>query len=86
MIIKKFVGKTEKEATDAAKKELGSGIVVMNVRPVKKYGLLAFLKPQQIEVTVALEDEEERTGGIVTPSSPDPLEGYRDRDKKEARK
>ena len=83
MIIKKFTGKTEKEATDAAKKELGSGIVVMNVRPVKKYGFFAFLKPQQIEVTVALEDEEERTGGVVMPSAVDPLEGYRDRDRKE---
>ena len=36
MIIKKFTGKTEKEATDAAKKELGDGIVIMNVRNVKK--------------------------------------------------
>lgn len=84
MIIKKFIGKTEKEATDAAKKELGNGIVVMNVRPVKKYGFFAFLRPQQIEVTVALEDEEERTGGVVTPSAYDPLEGYRDEDKRTA--
>lgn len=84
MIIKKFTGKTEKEATDAAKKELGNGIVIMNVRPVKKYGFFAFLRPQQIEVTVALEDEEERSDGVVTPASYDPLEGYRDRDRRDA--
>lgn len=57
MIIKKFTGKTEAEATEAAKKELGSGLVIMNVREVKKKGLFSFLFPKQIEVTVALEDE-----------------------------
>ena len=35
MIIKKYTGKTEAEATEAAKKELGSGLVIMNVREVK---------------------------------------------------
>ena len=35
MIIKKFTGKTEAEATEAAKKELGNGLVIMNVREVK---------------------------------------------------
>ncbi|MBQ9511991.1 MAG: flagellar biosynthesis protein FlhF [Lachnospiraceae bacterium] len=79
MIIKKFTGKTEKEATDAAKKELGDGIVVMNVRPVKKYGLFAFLRAPQTEVTVALEDEEERSGTTITPQEYDPLEPYRDK-------
>ena len=38
MIIKKFTGKTEAEATEAAKKELGNGLVIMNVREVKKKG------------------------------------------------
>lgn len=59
MIIKKFVGKTEEEAVEAAKKELGEGIVIMNVRQVKPKGLLAAFKSRQIEVTVALEDERE---------------------------
>lgn len=36
MIIKKFTGKTEAEATEAAKKELGSTLVIMNVREVKR--------------------------------------------------
>lgn len=60
MIIKKFQGKTEEEATESAKKELGSHIVIMNVRNVKRKGLLKFLRSQQVEVTVALEEESER--------------------------
>ena len=58
MIIKKFQAKTEAEAVEIAKKELGENIVVMNVKNVKKKGLFAFLKPQMIEVTVALEEEQ----------------------------
>ena len=57
MIIKKFTGKTEAEAAEAAKKELGNGLVIMNVREVKKKGLFSFLSPKQIEVTAALEEE-----------------------------
>ncbi|HKM20623.1 MAG TPA: flagellar biosynthesis protein FlhF [Lachnospiraceae bacterium] len=60
MIIKKFQGKTEEEAIEAAKKELGVNVVVMNVKNVKKKGLFAFLKPSMVEVTVALEEESER--------------------------
>lgn len=57
MIIKKFVGKTEEEAVEAAKKELGSGIVIMNVKNVKHKGLTALFHAKQVEVTVALEEE-----------------------------
>lgn len=57
MIIKKFTGKTEAEAVESAKKELGANVVVMNVRNVKRKGLFDFLKPQKVEVTVALEEE-----------------------------
>lgn len=60
MIIKKFQGKTENEATEAAKKELGNGVVVMNVKEVKKKGLISFLRPAVIEITVALEEEPDR--------------------------
>lgn len=59
MIIKKFLGKTEEEAVEAAKKELGSGIVIMNVRSVKRKGMFASLRSKLTEVTVALEDERE---------------------------
>lgn len=57
MIIKKFLGKTEAEAIENAKKELGENVVVMNVRNAKRKGLFDFLKPQMVEVTVALEEE-----------------------------
>lgn len=60
MIIKKFQGRTEAEAVENAKKELGSNVVVMNVRSVKRKGLFSFLKAQATEVTVALEEENER--------------------------
>ena len=60
MIIKKFQGKSENEAVETAKKELGSNVVIMNVRSVKRKGLFSFLKPQLTEVTVALEEESEQ--------------------------
>ncbi len=59
MIIKKFFGKTEEEALEAAKKELGNGIVTMNVRTVKKKGLAGIFGSKRVEVTVALEEEKE---------------------------
>ncbi len=67
MIIKKYVGKTESEATEEARKELGPNIVVMTVKPLKKTGFFAFFKPQKIEVTVGLEEEEEKTVRTFTP-------------------
>ena len=64
MIIKKFQGKTEADATEQAKKELGPNVVIMNVKNVKRKGLFAFLKPQMVEVTVALEEESERSAYV----------------------
>lgn len=66
MIIKKFIAKTEKEAIENARKELGEGVVVMNVKPVKNKGLFAFLKSPMVEVTVALEEESERLTAAVS--------------------
>lgn len=66
MIIKKFTAKTEKEAVESAGKELGDGVVVMNVKPVKPRGLFAFLKTPMVEVTVALEEESERYTAAVS--------------------
>ena len=62
MIIKKFQGKTKEEALECAKKELGEGIVEMNVKTVKAKGLLGIFKGPKIEVTVAKEEENERYG------------------------
>lgn len=64
MIIKKFTGKTEEEAVEAAKKELGGGIVIMNVRSVKKKGLSGLLGAKQVEVTVALEEDRDSLNGV----------------------
>ena len=66
MIIKKFTAKTEKDAIDNARKELGEGVVVMNVKPVKNKGLFAFLKSPMMEVTVALEEESEKYTAAVS--------------------
>lgn len=60
MIIKRFQAKTENDAVEAAKKELGSAVVIMNVRKVKRKGPFGFLLPQLTEVTVALEEESEQ--------------------------
>ena len=62
MIIKKFQGKTKEEAMECAKKELGEGIVEMNVKTVKAKGLLGVFKGTKIEVTVAKEEESEKYG------------------------
>lgn len=64
MIIKKFQGRTEAEAAETAKKELGSNMVIMNVRNVKRKGLFSFLLPQMVEVTVALEEEPDRVMSV----------------------
>ena len=72
MIIMKFVGKTEEDAVESAKKELGSGVVIMNVKRVKQKGLAALFRSTQVEVTAALEEE----GDIPKPprkeSAPEP--------------
>ena len=44
MIIKKYVGKTEEEASAQAKAELGENVVIMNVRNTRKKGFFHFLK------------------------------------------
>lgn len=60
MIIKKFLGRTEEEALAEAKKELGENVVLMNVKNIKKGGFLGLMKKQVTEITVALEEENER--------------------------
>lgn len=65
MIIKKFQGKTKEEALECAKKELGDGIVEMNVKTVKAKGMLKLFKKNMIEVTVAKEEENEKYGYVA---------------------
>lgn len=73
MIIKKFQGKTELEAIEAAKKEMGNNIVTMNVRSVKRKGILRFFLPDLTEVTVALEEEREKYTPIRKEEKKEPL-------------
>lgn len=73
MIIKKFQGKTENEAVEAAKKELGNNIVIMNVRNVKRKGIFRFLRSSMVEVTVALEEENEKYIPVKREEKRDPV-------------
>lgn len=73
MIIKKFVGKTEEEAVAAAHKELGSGVVIMNVKMVERKGLKALFRAKQVEVTVALEEENDTLGTVRREQASAPL-------------
>lgn len=66
MIIKKFQGKTKEEALEIAKKELGDGLVEMNVKTVKAKGMLRMFKKNMIEVTVAKEEENEKYGYVAS--------------------
>lgn len=59
MIIKKFQAKTEAEAVEAAKAEMGASVVIMNVKTIKKKGLFSFLSAPTVEVTAAIEEERE---------------------------
>lgn len=60
MIIKKFVGKSEEDALAAAKREMGEHVVIMNSKEVKKKGLFSIFRSKQVEVTVALEEENDK--------------------------
>lgn len=67
MIIKKFTAKTEKEAIEAAKKELGENVVIMNVKNTRKKGFLGIFSSSIVEVTVALEAENDKISQMFPP-------------------
>jgi flagellar biosynthesis protein FlhF len=58
MTINKFQGKTQDEAIEKAKKELGSEVVVMSVREIKPQGFFRMFKKSTFEVTAAIEEKE----------------------------
>lgn len=58
MTINKFQGKTESEAIEKAKKEMGPDVVIMSVKTVKPKGVFRALKSILYEVTAALEENE----------------------------
>ena len=71
MTINKFTGKTEEEAMEKVRKELGNAAVIMNVKVVKPKGFSGFFKSNTYEVTAAVEDEgfsnDAKTFAIPTP-------------------
>lgn len=58
MTINKFQGKTESEAIEKAKQEMGPDVVIMSVKTVKPKGVFRALKGILYEVTAALEENE----------------------------
>ncbi len=67
MTIKKYTGKTKEEAIEAAKAELGSSVVIMNIKEVKGKGLAGMFKSPTYEVTAAIEED---AIPVVTPITP----------------
>lgn len=63
MQIKKFQAKTEAEAMQQVKEELGKDAVVMNVRTIKPKGIYRLFKKSMIEVTAAIEDNRSYNSG-----------------------
>ena len=58
MTINKFQGRTESEAIERAKKEMGPDVVIMSVKTVKPKGMFRAFKGMAYEVTAALEENE----------------------------
>lgn len=56
MVIRKYVGATEEEATKLAKEELGEDVVIMNVKQTGGTGLMRFFRKPSVEVTAAVDD------------------------------
>lgn len=65
MTINKFQGKTEEEALEKAKSEMGPGLVIMNVKVVKPKGFFGLFKAAYYEVTAAMEDKEQPEAASV---------------------
>ena len=62
MTINKFQGKTQEEAIEKAKEELGEHAVIMNIREIKPKGLFRAFKDSTFEVTAAVEEKEQFAG------------------------
>lgn len=69
MIINKYTGKTEEEAKAKAREDLGTNVVIMNVKEVRPKGLFGAFKNSTYEVTAAVE-EDSRGGLRQTPFNP----------------
>lgn len=69
MTINKFQGKTEEEAIEKAKAQMGEDVVIMNVKIIKAKGIAGLFKKDTYEVTAAKE-ETERGNTIAAFTSP----------------
>ena len=56
MIIKKYIGKTEEEAIELAKADLGAGATIMNTKEMVPHGLFKFFRQPSFEVTAAIDE------------------------------
>jgi len=80
MIIKKFLAKTETEAIEMAKQELGNAAIVMNIKKVRPKGLAKLFIHGKVEVTAALDEapvQTEKVSGSAASdfSRPEPSKG-----------
>lgn len=57
MVIKKFQAASENEAMLQVKEEMGSDAVIMNIKKIKHKGIMKLFKPTLVEVTAAIEEE-----------------------------
>lgn len=70
MIINKYLAKTEKDAIEKAKEDLGANAIVMNVKKVRPKGIMRiFLRPK-VEVTAALDENINYQEDSVKPERP----------------
>ena len=69
MIIKKYLAKTEVEAIEMAKEDLGNNAIVMNIKKVRPRGLAKIFVKAKVEVTAAL-DENKNYSEPVQKSEP----------------
>lgn len=56
MIIKKYLAKTETQAIEMAKEDLGSNAVVMNIKKISPKGLAKLFMKGKVEVTAAIDE------------------------------
>lgn len=70
MTISKYQGSTKEEAIEKAKKELGQGAVVLNVKEIKPKGVFKMFKSTVYEVTVALEEKEQFNNTLSAANAP----------------
>ena len=59
MIIKKYLAKTEVDAIEQAKADLGPGAVVMNIKKIQPKGIAKIFMKAKVEVTAALDENKD---------------------------